>query len=66
MPVFERDGLSFHYRDEGQGLPFVFQHGLGGDSSQPCGCTGPRPESGCCPSTSAATARRIPSGTRRG
>jgi pimeloyl-ACP methyl ester carboxylesterase len=36
MPVFHRDGLSFHYHDEGSGLPFVFQHGLGGDSSQPC------------------------------
>ena len=23
--------LSFHFRDEGHGLPFVFQHGLGGD-----------------------------------
>ena len=34
---FDRDGLSFHYRDEGDGLPFVFQHGLGGDLSQPFG-----------------------------
>ena len=31
MLVLERDGLQFHYRDEGHGLPFVFQHGLGGD-----------------------------------
>jgi pimeloyl-ACP methyl ester carboxylesterase len=39
MPTFEHDGLSFHYRDEGtgSGLPFVFQHGLGGDVSQPFG-----------------------------
>jgi pimeloyl-ACP methyl ester carboxylesterase len=36
MPVYHRDGLSFHYRDAGSSLPFVFQHGLGGDSSQPC------------------------------
>ncbi|HEY0603597.1 MAG TPA: alpha/beta hydrolase [Herpetosiphonaceae bacterium] len=37
MPLFSRDGLVFHYRDEGAGLPFVFQHGLGGDTSQPFG-----------------------------
>ena len=37
MPFFDRDGLRFHYRDEGDGLPFVFQHGLGGDLSQPFG-----------------------------
>jgi pimeloyl-ACP methyl ester carboxylesterase len=37
MPIVRRDGLSFHFRDEGDGLPFVFQHGLGGDLSQPCG-----------------------------
>lgn len=39
MPTFERDGLTFTYRDEGSsaGLPFVFQHGLGGDVSQPFG-----------------------------
>jgi pimeloyl-ACP methyl ester carboxylesterase len=37
MPFFERDGLRFHYRAEGHGLPLVFQHGLGGDVSQPFG-----------------------------
>ena len=37
MPFFDREGLRFHYREEGDGLPFVFQHGLGGDLSQPCG-----------------------------
>lgn len=37
MPFFERDGLRFHYQEKGQGLPFVFQHGLGGDLSQPFG-----------------------------
>lgn len=35
MPAFDRDGLRFHYRDEGAGIPFVFQHGLGGDLAQP-------------------------------
>jgi pimeloyl-ACP methyl ester carboxylesterase len=35
--MFEHDGLCFHYRDEGGGLPLVFQHGLGGDVSQPFG-----------------------------
>ncbi|MCH2209738.1 MAG: alpha/beta hydrolase [Fuerstiella sp.] len=34
---FHHDGITFHYRDIGQGLPFVFQHGLSGDVSQPCG-----------------------------
>jgi pimeloyl-ACP methyl ester carboxylesterase len=37
MPTFDHDGLSFQYRDDGSGLPLVFQHGLGGDSSQPWG-----------------------------
>jgi pimeloyl-ACP methyl ester carboxylesterase len=35
MSAFDHDGLKFHYREEGQGIPFVFQHGLGGDLSQP-------------------------------
>jgi pimeloyl-ACP methyl ester carboxylesterase len=37
MPYLERDSVRFHYIDKGVGLPFVFQHGLGGDLSQPCG-----------------------------
>ncbi|MBV9790399.1 MAG: alpha/beta hydrolase [Chloroflexi bacterium] len=37
MPFFSRDGLAFHYRDQGAGLPFVFQHGLGGDAAQTFG-----------------------------
>jgi pimeloyl-ACP methyl ester carboxylesterase len=43
MPVFERDGLDFHYLDNGEpsGRPFVFQHGLGGDVSQPAGVFSP-------------------------
>ena len=42
MSVFEHDGLRFHFRDEGHGLPFVFQHGLGGDVNQPFGLYRPR------------------------
>jgi len=34
---FTHDGLNFHYRDEGAGVPFFFQHGLGADVSQPFG-----------------------------
>jgi pimeloyl-ACP methyl ester carboxylesterase len=37
MPYVSRDGLAFHYQDQGAGLPFVFQHGLGGDSAQTFG-----------------------------
>jgi pimeloyl-ACP methyl ester carboxylesterase len=44
VPFFERDNVRFHYRDLGRGLPFVFQHGLGGDLEQPCGLY--RPASG--------------------
>lgn len=37
MPTFFRDSIQFHYQEAGQGLPFVFQHGLGADVSQPFG-----------------------------
>ena len=37
MACFNRDGIVFHYLDIGQGKPFVFQHGIGGDASQPSG-----------------------------
>ena len=37
MNRFEHDGISFHYVETGHGMPFVFQHGLGGDVSQPFG-----------------------------
>ena len=37
MLLFDRDDLHINYRDDGYGLPFVFQHGLGGDVSQPFG-----------------------------
>ncbi len=34
MPYFEREGIRFHYVDEGEGMSFIFQHGLGGDVQQ--------------------------------
>jgi pimeloyl-ACP methyl ester carboxylesterase len=37
MSWFTRDDLHFHFRNDGHGLPFVFQHGLGGDLNQPFG-----------------------------
>lgn len=37
MPTFTHDEITFHYRDEGTGAPFIFQHGLGGDITQPFG-----------------------------
>jgi pimeloyl-ACP methyl ester carboxylesterase len=37
MAYFQRNGIVFHYRDVGQGIPFVFQHGIGGDVRQPAG-----------------------------
>jgi pimeloyl-ACP methyl ester carboxylesterase len=43
MPHFQHDGITFHYRDSGQGLPFVFQHGLGGDANQTFGLFAPPP-----------------------
>jgi pimeloyl-ACP methyl ester carboxylesterase len=36
MPCFEANGLTFHFADDNvDRLPFVFQHGLGADISQP-------------------------------
>jgi pimeloyl-ACP methyl ester carboxylesterase len=36
MPVFEANGITFHFADDNNDrLPFVFQHGLGADISQP-------------------------------
>jgi len=43
MPFFQHGGLNFHFRDEGSGLPFVFQHGLGADLSQPFSLFHPPP-----------------------
>lgn len=37
MSFLDHDGIQFHYRDEGSGLPFFFQHGLGADLTQPFG-----------------------------
>jgi pimeloyl-ACP methyl ester carboxylesterase len=37
MARFQRDGMAFHYLDIGQGVAFVFQHGIGGDVRQPTG-----------------------------
>jgi pimeloyl-ACP methyl ester carboxylesterase len=37
MPQFQHDGLTFFYRETGAGIPFFFQHGLGGDVNQPFG-----------------------------
>ena len=37
MAHFERDGIVFHYLDVGRGVPYVFQHGIGGDVRQPTG-----------------------------
>lgn len=34
MATFTHDGIIFHYREAGAGVPFVFQHGLGGDTEQ--------------------------------
>lgn len=44
MPYFDHDGLRFFYRDEGAGLPFFLQHGLGGDVGQPFGLYAPPPD----------------------
>lgn len=35
MPFFSRDGIKFHFRQTGEGIPFFFQHGLGADLNQP-------------------------------
>src|SRR6516165_7247778 len=43
MSRFTRAGITFHYHDTGEGTPFVFQHGLGGDISQPLGLYRPGP-----------------------
>lgn len=34
MPRFSHQGFGFHYVDRGAGMPFVFQHGLGGSTEQ--------------------------------
>jgi pimeloyl-ACP methyl ester carboxylesterase len=37
MPKFQRDGLTFHFQNLGEGTPVFFQHGLGADITQPLG-----------------------------
>lgn len=34
MPFFHHDGIKFHYREAGEGIPFIFLHGLGADALQ--------------------------------
>jgi len=41
MPYYDRDGLKFRYFEEGEGIPFFFQHGLGGDLITPCALFSP-------------------------
>lgn len=44
MPEFAYSGISFHYEDTGAArgaIPFVFQHGLGADTTQPFGLVRP-------------------------
>jgi hypothetical protein len=43
MPYLFHDRLTFHHGDCGQGVPFVLQHGLGGDVNQPFGLFTPPP-----------------------
>ena len=43
MPTFSHDGIEFHFRSAGEGVPFVFQHGLGADGSQTFGLFTPPP-----------------------
>jgi pimeloyl-ACP methyl ester carboxylesterase len=43
MPFFGHDGIDFHYQTRGEGTPVVFQHGLGGDVSQPLALFHPPP-----------------------
>ena len=35
MPYFEKEGIKIHYEIYGEGKPFIFLHGLGGDLNQP-------------------------------
>jgi pimeloyl-ACP methyl ester carboxylesterase len=45
VPYFLSDSIRFHYDERGDGLPFIFQHGLGSEVSQPFGIL--TPPSGC-------------------
>lgn len=37
MPHFTHSGVSLFYKEAGESIPFVFQHGLGADFTQPFG-----------------------------
>src|SRR6266511_714636 len=37
MPFFDNNSIRLHYKECGNGLPFIFQHGLGADVNQPFG-----------------------------
>ena len=42
MARIQHGGIQFFYRDSGgEGIPFIFQHGLGGDAEQPFGLFDP-------------------------
>ncbi|TDF98848.1 alpha/beta fold hydrolase [Paenibacillus piri] len=43
MTYFQHAGIRFHYIDEGEGMPFIFLHGLGGSVAQPAGLYKPIP-----------------------
>jgi len=43
VAFFEHDGIQFHYRAEGAGRPFFFQHGLGAELGQPFSLFRPPP-----------------------
>lgn len=41
MPFLDRDGLKFHFEDNGAGSPLIFSHGLGSNLSQMHDLIGP-------------------------
>src|SRR6476620_264725 len=43
MPSINLNGEIFHYASAGEGLPFVFQHGMGADVTQPLSSGGNLP-----------------------
>lgn len=62
MPVFERDGLAFHYLDEGDPSgdgPSSSSTASVATSPNPSASSRSRRASGCFPWTAAATERRI-------
>src|SRR5437899_1718152 len=43
MPFLEQPNLKLYFEEQGSGIPFFFQHGLGGDISQPFSLFHPPP-----------------------